>query len=194
VRIGGAVAVLAALAIAVPAPVGAAGVDDEIEGPELEEPEFEWPAPGDVVQATDCFGRPLFFGLALEVPPGGAQFHGTPGDDVILGTDGADWIDGEGGDDTICGGRGADDIWGSEGNDDIKGGAGEDYLVDDLGYDVIYGGSHDDQIFTGRDADYLDGGDGDDVLACGWFGDDYDTAYGGLGYGDTFDDCEDASG
>ncbi len=86
--------------------------------------------------------------------------YGTDGNDLILGNDRVNRIDGLGGDDCIVGGAGSEGWWlwgiiplaaylrGGDGNDVILGGAGNDIILGDAGTDVIYGG-------TGTD--YCDG-------------------------------------
>jgi len=86
-------------------------------------------------------------------------FPGTPGDDIIYGTEDADLIEGFGGndhlfgfggDDTIDGGDGSDIIYGGTGADTMTGGIGNDYYeVDnagDLVIEALNGGS--DLVFT----------------------------------------------
>ncbi len=101
---------------------------------------------------------------------------GTPGDDTMIGTRGADGFlggagndtaTGLGGDDAFCLGRGrdtavgnagSDQVLGGRGNDTVWGGPGNDLLKDEQGRDRLYGG-------TGRDR--LVGGGGKDQLRCG---------------------------
>jgi glucose/arabinose dehydrogenase len=58
--------------------------------------------------------------------PTGGRLEGTPGNDVIAGSDEADRIRGHGGDDVICGGRGDDVLKGGPGTDQLRGGPGDD--------------------------------------------------------------------
>ena len=126
-------------------------------------------------QVTDCFGAPLLFGLAIQVPENSTGWtNGTSGDDVILGTDGPELINGMGGDDTICAGRGDDWIVGDSGDDMIKGEGGddtiygnddEDFIIGDAGADEIHGGDHDDFLEGQRGDDELYGDDGADGLS-----------------------------
>ena len=96
----------------------------------------------------------------------------TPGNDVIVGTAGADVINGLGGNDTICGFGGDDIIVGAAGNDEIFGGGGDDVLGGNNGDDTIYGESGDDTITGSNGNDSLLGGDGDDFIR-GEAGDDF---------------------
>lgn len=151
----------------------------------------------------------VLFGVASDTPPlltcnglevtvniAAGEF-GTGGDDVILGTPGADDIRAFGGNDTICGLGGDDFIRAGAGNDFIIGGAGEDHIRGDSGNDVIYGntgndlldgGGGNDEIYAlagddtllGRSgSDLLDGGDGLDSINGG---DGSDTIYTGAGF------------
>ncbi len=88
----------------------------------------------------------------------------TPGDDVILGTNGPDIIDGGTGDDVICGLDGDDRIWGGGGSDRIFGHRGDDRIGGNKGHDVIYGGHGHDRLRGGPGHDTLDGAAGYDRL------------------------------
>ena len=83
---------------------------------------------------------------------------GTPGDDVIQGTNRIDVIMGLGGNDTIRGGNGLDIICG---------GAGDDKIYGDNGVDVLLGGFGDDVLEGGNGLDTLIGGPGQDILRPG---------------------------
>lgn len=105
---------------------------------------------------------------------------GTPGNDLIMGLEGADKINGLGGDDCILGGEGADKINGNDGNDAIFGENGADTINGNNGNDFVSGGEGGDTI-NGNDGadtilgenggDTLDGGSGDDVITGGSGGD-----------------------
>ena len=98
-----------------------------------------------------------------------ATIIGTPGDDVITGTNGVldvilalegnDAIDGLGGTNIICGGPGDDSITGGSGADFLWGDEGADFLVGQEGTDVIRGGPGNDFISGGAGLDYLFGED-----------------------------------
>jgi Ca2+-binding RTX toxin-like protein len=77
------------------------------------------------------------------------------GNDMITGSQSADWIDGEGGDDLIQGGLGADTIRGSDGDDVMAGNGGNDKLYGGLGKDTIVGGGGKDRIYGEADDDLL---------------------------------------
>ena len=82
----------------------------------------------------------------------GGIVKGTGGNDVILGSTGADIIYGRGGDDVICGGGGADTLFGDSGADRLYGGADGD---------TLNGGDANDRPFGEAGGDSLDGGAGD---------------------------------
>lgn len=102
-----------------------------------------------------------------DTQPGGGNALGS----IILGTNGADTLDG---------GAGANTIFGLDGDDLIIGGRDslasrdinntipvadlEDQTESDDGNDSLYGGRGNDTIMGGAGDDTLDGGDGDDVL------------------------------
>ncbi len=125
---------------------------------------------------------------------------GTPGNDVMVGSNGSDYLYGDDGNDTLLGGLGDDFLWGQGGNDSLVGGEGNDTLWADAGLDILDGGPGDDNLrlanaavslgttIWGGDgadkllgsgsADRLDGGNGADTL---YGGDGHDTLLGGLG-------------
>ena len=90
----------------------------------------------------------------------------TPGagDDVILGTSGADFIDAGAGGDTICAMGGADTILAGGGADYVDGGNGADQIFGEGGNDTIFGGSGSDVIDGGGGDDEIFGEAGNDVL------------------------------
>ena len=67
--------------------------------------------------------------------------EGGPGDDTLIGTNGADNIDGKGGDDTLKGLGGGDWLTGDRGRDTLKGQADGDELWGGPARDSLYGGS-----------------------------------------------------
>ena len=87
----------------------------------------------------------------------------TAGDDVIIGTDSDDIIDGLAGNDRIRGQNGDDIINGGDGDDYIHGGYGANTLSGGAGDDEIDGGSGDDVIIGGTGNDDLDGSSGSDI-------------------------------
>lgn len=110
--------------------------------------------------AATCAGRPI-------------TVFGTSGDDTILGSQGADVIDGGTGNDTIFGLDGDDVICGGMGNDTLHGGPGNDRLFGQNGNDRLFGGDGadrlaghggDDELFGGDDNDVVAGGPGNDRL------------------------------
>ncbi|MBL7161156.1 MAG: hypothetical protein ISS57_01015 [Anaerolineales bacterium] len=69
----------------------------------------------------------------------------TSGNDLILGTDKNDVIDGLAGDDCILGGDKNDTLVGGDGDDVILGGDKKDSAVGGDGYDICYGGGGSDK-------------------------------------------------
>ena len=84
-----------------------------------------------------------------------AALFSTEGDDVLVGTDVIDKIDGLGGNDTISGG---------DSGDTLIGGAGDDTLNGDDGNDILDGGADNDTLNGGAGIDQLVGGAGDDTI------------------------------
>lgn len=126
---------------------------------------------------ADPDGRPdagasyVVFGL---VTP--RDLVGSPRDDTLSGTLGADTIAGRGGDDILDGLDGTDRIHGNAGNDTILGGGDADRLAGGLGKDVIFGGAGQDRIegnhggdrlFGEAGRDVINGGGGDDLIESG---------------------------
>jgi Ca2+-binding RTX toxin-like protein len=89
-------------------------------------------------------------------PAGTCTIVGSEGADVLEGTAGADVICGLGGDDRLRGLSGADQLWGGPGDDRLDGGSGPDTLRGGEGADIVDGGS---------EGDVLQGGGGLDTLS-----------------------------
>ena len=108
--------------------------------------------------------------------------NGTPGDDILSGSNG--------GPNHIFGLGGNDLIWGADGNDQLDGGIGNDRIRTEGGADVVNGGDGNDWVnctvnadgtigyYTDSGSATIDGGTGDDYLH-GTSGDD--SIVGGLG-------------
>jgi hypothetical protein len=107
-----------------------------------------------------------------------ATIVGTPGDDVLHGTNGVDVIVGLGGNDTIYGGNGNDVICGGAGDDTLYGGNGNDTILGSFGNDTLEGSNGTDTLDGGDGNDTLKGSNGDDVLAGG---SGSDSLTGGIG-------------
>ena len=89
---------------------------------------------------------------------------GGDGDDVLLGNEFRNRIDGEAGDDRIVGRDGWDRMSGGAGADVLDGRAGSDDLDGGSGRDTLRGGIGDDDLVAGSDGDSLDGGRGHDTF------------------------------
>ncbi|WP_432511282.1 ExeM/NucH family extracellular endonuclease [Kineococcus sp. SYSU DK001] len=112
---------------------------------------------------------PLVLGLDLQAPASPTcqgltpTVVGTPGDDVLKGTNKADVIVGLGGNDVITGGNGDDVVCGGDGDDRVWGGNGSDVLLGGAGDDVLDGGNGPDRLFGGAGRDVLTQGNGKGV-------------------------------
>ncbi len=116
-----------------------------------------------------------------DVINGGAGYDiicGLDGDDIINGGSGSDWIDGGDGDDTINGGDGNDKIYGGRDSDVMHGDDGNDRLYGQGARDIIYGDDGDDKIYGGQNNDDLFGGNGNDRI---WGETGNDLVLGGNG-------------
>ena len=122
--------------------------------------------------------RPTCRGLSATIvgTPGADVINGTRRRDVIVALGGNDTIVGRRGNDIVCAGagrdavlgqRGEDALSGGKGNDRLVGGAGRDTLVGERGHDVLLGGFGNDRLSGGRGRDRLTGGPGRDRLLGG---------------------------
>ena len=107
------------------------------------------------------------------------DYVGTSSDDLVIGNNLGNFIDGAEGNDAIFGGSGNDTLLGGEGNDAISGGAGDDFIILGEGDDVAYGGDGIDNIFGDNGNDILFGGNGDDAI---YGGEGDDVMSGGDGF------------
>lgn len=98
--------------------------------------------------------------------------NGTTDDDILIGDDlanvinglaGDDLLSGFGGDDTLSGGDGNDTLSGGPGDDTLNGDQGMDNLVGGIGNDILNGGDGDDILAGGTGMDVIDGGAGNDT-------------------------------
>jgi Ca2+-binding RTX toxin-like protein len=114
-------------------------------------------------------------------------FIGSDAAETVNGFLGSDDLAGGGGDDVILGGRGNDNLLGDDGNDVLDGGAGIDSLFGGNGNDTLRGGDPsggfqsggNDSLLGGNGNDALDGGEGDDLLDGGAGA---DSLAGGVGF------------
>ncbi len=88
-------------------------------------------------------------------------------ENVIIGTAGADTLNGTSKNDLIIGLGGNDRISGGAGSDCLIGGAGRDGIDGGSGNDVLVGGDDNDYLSGGSGSDKMFGGDGNDVLVAG---------------------------
>ena len=83
--------------------------------------------------------------------------------DLLIGRDGNDSLEGGGGNDILIGGGGVDFLYGGEGNDVLRGGDDDDVLEGGPGNDKLYGGDGNDILDGGSGENWLYGGEGDDT-------------------------------
>lgn len=95
---------------------------------------------------------------------GADTISGDRGADTITGGNGTDILNGNRGADTINGGNGADTINGGNGTDLLNGNAGADTINGGNGRDTINGGNGTDTVNGGNSADTINGGNGADLL------------------------------
>jgi uncharacterized protein (TIGR01370 family) len=111
--------------------------------------------------------------------------YGLDGNDTLNGGDGDDFLYGWNGNDSIIGGNGNDSLFADDGNDIVYGGAGRDYLYGWNGNDTLHGEDGNDVIYADAGADSVTGGAGDDIVY-GATGND--TIYGNDGYDQLYGD------
>ncbi len=90
---------------------------------------------------------------------------GSAHDDVLVGNDGKNKLEGGGGADSITGWGGDDDLAGGDGADLILGGDGQDSIAGENDDDRIDAGSGHDTVYGGYGADRIDGAAGRDQLS-----------------------------
>jgi len=126
---------------------------------------------------------------------GGVDVLGTAGADVLngaetqdrlFGHDGDDVLRGAAANDQLSGGSGLDTLYGDDGDDTLDGGLGNDTLYGGNQNDILNGGAGDDVLEGQGGYDQLSGGSGNDILRGGGSGDTY---YFNVGDGaDTIED------
>jgi Ca2+-binding RTX toxin-like protein len=90
---------------------------------------------------------------------------GTRGNDLIIGNDEDNRLNGSYGDDVVYGGLGNDRIDDHDGDNELYGGAGDDSIHGlSAGVDKIFGGIGDDSLFISEGNDVVDGGEGSDTI------------------------------
>jgi hypothetical protein len=107
------------------------------------------------VSAQTCDGKPATI-------VGSGDIIGTPGRDVIVGSNDDDFINGKGGRDIICGRKGDDTIEGRGRRDRIFGGSGDDIILGGPGPDDLFGYAGNDFIDGNGSNDFINGGTGTD--------------------------------
>jgi len=113
--------------------------------------------PADLLAVPVCHGKQA----TCVGTPGRDLILGSEDEDVIVAGDGDDVVHGDEGHDIICGGEGNDSLFGAKGRDVIYGGPGDDWLFGAVGSDELYGGPGYDVLWGGPGVDKLSGGEGD---------------------------------
>ncbi len=130
----------------------------------------EIPVAGNPPSGTQVFASP---GVQAYYDGSVVRIGGTPGNDVVVGSNIRDFITTDGGDDTVCARKGNDTVFtlddndwaaGGQGNDLMYGGSGTDTLNGISGNDTLYGGPGGDTIHGGGNNDTVIGDGGDDQL------------------------------
>jgi hypothetical protein len=119
---------------------------------------------------------------------------GGSADDVLIGNEVRNNLEGGAGNDRLLGGAGWDILAGGYGNDVIDGGIGSDHIYGGPGMDIVRGGAGEDDIQARGDGAAIDGGPGSDnfiighprSLRCG--SGNYDTVFKPRGL--LLSDCE----
>jgi hypothetical protein len=118
--------------------------------------------PADQQEVPTCHGKRA----TCVGTPGRDLILGSDADDVIVAGDGDDVVHGDLGHDIICGGEGNDSLFGAKGNDVIYGGPGDDWLFGAVGVDELYGGPGDDVLWVDRDMTNCPAARGRTMCAC----------------------------
>jgi|CXWL01.1.fsa_nt_gi Ca2+-binding RTX toxin-like protein len=89
-------------------------------------------------------------GVVVQAPATGGETHGTPNDDILIGSAAADVLNAGAGNDVVYAGDGNDIINAGDGNDRVDGGDGNDIVQTQTGAgsDIIDGGSGLDQAIV----------------------------------------------
>jgi Ca2+-binding RTX toxin-like protein len=103
--------------------------------------------------------------LAVATAAVAAVITGTPGNDVLRGTEQPDRISAFAGNDVVYARGGGDDIRAGAGSDAVRAADGSDLAYGGGGNDVVAGGDGHDRLYGGSDADQVIGGDGSDRAA-----------------------------
>ena len=98
------------------------------------------------IQLADGLGLDATLIQSLLV--GGGQALPTPGDDLLIGTDSGESINGLAGNDLIAGAGGDDNLFGGEGWDFLYGGSGNDVLDGGVSQDRLVGGPGNDSYLV----------------------------------------------
>ncbi len=122
---------------------------------------------GDVVVVWEddrSLANPEIRAARLDLGLPAAPIIGTAGADTLEGTERGERIEGLGGEDLLRGGGGNDTLFGGGAFDALFGGDGDDRLLGGDGLDYLNGGDGNDVLLPGSGGGQLIGGAGDDTL------------------------------
>ena len=103
------------------------------------------------------------------------NLRGSAFNDLLVGDNNANRLDGGAGNDQLGGEGGNDLVYGNDGNDQVWGGLGADQVAGDAGDDSVWGGPGADQVWGNDGNDALDGQEDNDNV---WGGNGDDNIWG----------------
>jgi Ca2+-binding RTX toxin-like protein len=125
---------------------------------------LDWGVSGPARRPARCLGRRA----TIVAPAGGGLTRGTRGNDVIVGSGGADRISSGAGRDLVCSRGGDDRVSTGAGADRVSAGLGDDRLSTGRGADRVNPGRGRDRVSTGPGNDNVGlAGSARDRLDCG---------------------------
>jgi uncharacterized delta-60 repeat protein len=163
-----------ALALQPDGKIVVAGYTGSFESADLLVARLEGDPGGGTRGPSSCAGKPA----TIIGTQGADRLEGTFERDVIVALGGEDSILAGDGADIVCAGRGDDSVAVGGGNDRVAGGSGEDSLRGGRGGDLLRGQRGNDRLLGGRGRDRLLGGPGPDKLLGG---SGRDRLHGGAG-------------
>ena len=143
---------------------GGLGIDRIVGGRDSDTADYA-SAPAGVL--ADLVSRRVRIGAEREKLKQIENLAGSPFDDVFLGNDRGNRLDGRAGNDFLKGGAGKDTVDGGAGDDTVRGNKANDALFGGLGNDSMSGGSGNENLEGGDGNDTMSGGGGKDVLGSG---------------------------
>lgn len=144
---------------------GGAGADTLEGGDGVDLANYRWSLEGVTVDLG--LGSGVGGDAQGDVLSGIERVAGSFNDDLLIGSDEAETLNGLKGDDTIYGNAGADKLFGNVGDDYLDAGSGDDVIAGKEGNDTIIGAAGDDKMSSGEGADLFVfyAGDGADRIS-----------------------------